>query len=879
MTIRRRVATALLPMLAALLAAPAAAAPENAEEVLPNGLRVIYVRHAANPMIASSVVVGAGVIHETGATNGASHFLEHLLFNGTERRTQRELYDEVDRYGAYNNATTREDHTLFSLLIQKEFIEKGLDIQADMLFHSTLPADKFEKEKGIVLEELAKDRNDPEYLAGERFRATAFAGTPLERPVLGSEASIQGLTRDAVLKYYKTRYIPSNMLLVLMGDFEIAPMQGVVRRTFGTAIKAPPVPIAAGAWPKTPAENVATAPLDAGRRYVHAFVPLPMRAWDRESVAVELLAAALADGDDAPLQALLTAGAAPVAMSASLAVSPRSFPWSTLDFEAVLPADGEPKTALDRMAEAFSDPDVLAAARARIPAVRAAARAAEILSEDQIHYYAMKRSSYLPDAPPGSFLGRVALLDEIGGAELDRAEAFLRSGLVFLRASASGPGLARATSAFVPPAQKAPAAKSATAGSGAPTTADEVLGNGLRLHVTSSDDSRVFAVHVAFTPRSASEAAGKEGIADFLHRLFLRGKAEGGASIAARLRDAGASVKTFDDPSVPFDDYYTTTEFSFVRLEMPSDRWRDGIALLGEMVLHPKFDTEDVEAVRREMLDLQKRRAESTRGVAQDAMVKALAPQSAFASPILGTRESISSITTDDLRAFHAKYVTGARTVLTEVGPVPAAEVQAAVRASFGAMPAGEAPGARPQAPATGRAVAVEQKLGKEQASVGLARVFDAQAGDEAALQVAGAILSDKLSFRLREEQGLAYSLSAACVPWGGRMRLDATLATRQENVDKALLGLTEGIDAFRDGTLDAAAVERAANSLRGRLLMRRLTRINQAYFDALDVMAGRPPGDGLRRLDRILEVKPADVKRVASAYFDPGACARVVVR
>jgi len=80
-----------------------------------------------------------------------------------------------------------------------------------MLFHSTLPSDKFEKEKAIVLEELAKDRNDPAYVAAAGFRAFAFRGTPLARPVLGSEASISALTRDDVYAYYRSRYVPANM--------------------------------------------------------------------------------------------------------------------------------------------------------------------------------------------------------------------------------------------------------------------------------------------------------------------------------------------------------------------------------------------------------------------------------------------------------------------------------------------------------------------------------------------------------------------------------------------------------------------------------------------------------------------------------------------
>jgi len=231
------------------------------------------------------------------------------------------------------------------------------------------------------------------------------------------------------------------------------------------------------------------------------------------------------------------------------------------------------------------------------------------------------------------------------------------------------------------------------------------------------------------------------------------------------------------------------------------------------------------------------------------------------------------------LRSFHAKYVTGQRMILTEVRPVPTAEVVAAVRSLFGDLSAGETPPPVARVPLTTVGAAAEDRIGKEQASVGLAYVFDAAPGDEAALLVAGAILSDRLAFRLREERGLAYSMSASCVPWGGRMKFEAVMATRQENVAAALLGLEEGMAAFRSEDPDPAAVARAANSTRGRLLMRRLTRINQAYFAALDRMQGNEVGQDLRRLDRILEVKSADVRRVASKYLDPAQAARIVIR
>src|SRR5262245_39748379 len=114
----------------------------------------------------------------------------------------------------------------------------------------------------------------------------------------------------------------------------------------------------------------------------------------------------------------------------------------------------------------------------------------------------------------------------------------------------------------------------------APATSGKVLSetlpSGLQVVLERNDDSDVFAVHVMFRPRSAAEPAGKEGIASFLHRLMARGsKVLDPPALAARLDAIGATLKTDDDARVPYDDYYTTPEFSFLRLEMPSARWRE----------------------------------------------------------------------------------------------------------------------------------------------------------------------------------------------------------------------------------------------------------------------------------------------------------------
>jgi predicted Zn-dependent peptidase len=843
-------ATILLLHLCAAALTPAAAFSGYRETTLDNGLRVVLIEHRANPMVASSVVVGAGVVHEREDEGGGSHLLEHLLFNGTTTRTQRQLYDEVDRVGAYNNATTRDDHTLFTLLIQKEFAERGLDLQADMLFRSTIPPENFPKEKEIVLEEMARDASDPAAEAAERFRAFAYAGTPLARPILGTVESIRGIARESVLRYYRRRYVPANMVLIVMGDFETAAMLESVRKSFGRAPGGAPAPREKGTrWPAAPERNLSIAPLEAPSRTVHLAFPLGLDAHDPLLPAVDLLLDSLAEGDDAPLRRELTAGPAPAATGLSVSVARRAGGFSTVEIEASLAPDAPHEPVLAAIARGLRNLGPGSPARSRFDLVRARVRAREILESDQIHYFALTHADALLGSPPGWLSSAGSRFDGIAVETLDRAAAHLASALSAVRAGVYGPGLEPATSPWDPFAVELP-----TRAAG-PARVERSLPSGLRAVVERNDDSEVFAVHLLFRARAASEPEGKEGIVSFLHRLMPRGTTTlDAASLSVRLARVGASLKSDDDARVPYDDYYTTPEFSFVRLEAPSDGWREAVSLLAEVVLHPRLAPDDVEAVRAEMLELVERRSASSRNRATAALDAALAPGHAIARPVLGTKESIASITGEDLRAFHRNTVTGQRAILTVVSPVPPEEVLAAIEADFRGLPEGSAVTPPSPVPVTaeGRDTGLPDSL-PAQVTIALGSVFDAPEEDRAALAVAGGMLSDALAFDLRETRGLAYSIGASIAPWGGRMRLLVTMGTRRENLDEALAGLRRGISEFSVG--DEEAVRRAAAALRGRMLMRRLTRINQAYFLGLELMEGGKTGEERRRLDAILGV------------------------
>ena len=200
---------------------------------LDNGMEVLLIENRGLPMIGVNVVVKTGSAYETFSTSGMSHMLEHLLFNGTESRSQKELYDAVDLIGGYNNANTGTYYTNYMMVTPAEHIEKGMEIQADMLFHSVLPVEKFEKEKGIVLEEIARSLENEASQMERNIKSVLYPGHALSLPTLGTYATIESMNRDDVYEYYKNNYVPNNMIMSVVGNFRSDSMIVKIKKIYG----------------------------------------------------------------------------------------------------------------------------------------------------------------------------------------------------------------------------------------------------------------------------------------------------------------------------------------------------------------------------------------------------------------------------------------------------------------------------------------------------------------------------------------------------------------------------------------------------------------------------------------------------------------------
>jgi predicted Zn-dependent peptidase len=189
------------------------------QHTLPNGLTLIGEENPGALSMAAGYFVRTGARDETAEISGVSHFLEHMLFKGTEHRTAEEVNREFDEIGADYNAFTGEEATVYYGAVLPEHQGSLVDLLTDMM-RPSLRVDDFEMEKKVIQEEIALYKDRPQFTAIDEARSTYYENHPLGQSVLGTEETIGALQRDQMHEYWRRRYAPNNLLLALAGKFD-----------------------------------------------------------------------------------------------------------------------------------------------------------------------------------------------------------------------------------------------------------------------------------------------------------------------------------------------------------------------------------------------------------------------------------------------------------------------------------------------------------------------------------------------------------------------------------------------------------------------------------------------------------------------------------
>lgn len=200
---------------------------------LENGVRVVTERVPYASSVSLGVWVDTGARDESDENAGISHFIEHLLFKGTQRRSAQEIAEALDAVGGQLNAFTDKEYTCYYAKVLPEHTDLALDVLSDMLQHSVLDPEEIDRERDVVLEEIKRHQDTPDELIHDVFLTTLWPGHPLGRSVIGYPEVIERVTREEILAYLRQHYVPGRMVVAAAGNLEHREILDRVRRYLG----------------------------------------------------------------------------------------------------------------------------------------------------------------------------------------------------------------------------------------------------------------------------------------------------------------------------------------------------------------------------------------------------------------------------------------------------------------------------------------------------------------------------------------------------------------------------------------------------------------------------------------------------------------------
>src|SRR5215471_9923193 len=187
--------------------------------VLDNGIRIVSNEMPEHRSVSLGIWVENGSRHESEAENGLSHFIEHLLFKGTERRSAAQIAEEMDAVGGVINAFTAKEHTCYYAKVLDENLPLAIDLLTDIFLNSSFDAEEIERERSVILQEISQAEDTPDDYVHDLFNLDFFKNHPIGRPICGREETVNNFQRQDIIQFFKSRYQPRRVIVSIAGNF------------------------------------------------------------------------------------------------------------------------------------------------------------------------------------------------------------------------------------------------------------------------------------------------------------------------------------------------------------------------------------------------------------------------------------------------------------------------------------------------------------------------------------------------------------------------------------------------------------------------------------------------------------------------------------
>jgi zinc protease len=829
--------------------------------ILPNGLTLILKRDTSAALASVQVWVKTGSVHE-GAHLGAglSHYLEHMLFKGTERRAGRDISATVQAHGGYINAYTTFDRTVYYIDLPSEHVGVAVDLLADAVLHSTLPADEAAKEKDVILREIAMTKDDPDNRLWDTLFSTAFREHPYRQPIIGHRDVFSAVTRDDLAGYYRTRYVPNNLVVIVVGDVDLDATRAAVVQHFGATPRARLAPVL------VPNEPPQLAPR-TDHRFEDVELTRAVLAWPIPGLAhadapvLDLLATILGHGDSSVLWQEIRERAGLVHTIDASSWNPGSSGLFCISFTA----DADKRVAAGRAIDASL---ARLAKRGFTPAqLRKAIRqlvVAEINSRKTMSGQAAR-------------LGAA----EVVIGDLDHSRTYFEH----LRA-ATPAAVKRALQAYLVPERLVsvslnPTNAAVTAplltgtAAGQPDFSEVKMPNGARLLL--QPDRRLPNLHLRLMMQGGPlfEPAGKRGATALYASLLTKDtRRRTAAQVAEFIEGAGGAFYGFSG----------NNSLGIAAEVLPTDADR-AVAVITDAVLAPVFKAATFTTERDAQLASLQQDTDDVVTLARKRVREKFFGEHPLALDANGNEAGVKALTPADIAALHRRLCVGPNVVLAVAGDFDPRTLGPKLKQLLARIPRGSGELRVPEWPRRFPAEVGDYTETQPREQAVVLQAFpgpQAHAGDFYVGEVADELFSgmaSRLFERVREEKGLAYFVRSGRIT-GLDSGMFYFLAGTQPGREAEVL---EEIDAeivrVQLGGVEPAEIARCQARLKAGRRQTMQTNSARAMNAGLNVLQGQPANDWKNYDGRVDAVTIADLAAFALRYFTRAQRTQLVVK
>lgn len=629
---------------------------EPVVETLDNGCRLVVEVDRSRPVAAFRVYIGTGSIYEGPYLGGGiSHFLEHTISEGSRSRTLDEIEAELNALGNAYNAYTTKDHTCYFATVASEDISRAIDVISEFVLFPTFPEEHVETQRGIIQREMAMGDDDPGRVIHHLLSETLFTTHPERYRIIGYPERFNELTRDDIVDYHRTTYVPDNMVVVAVGDFDGDAVLGQLRAIFGEATRRP-----------QPAHELVSEPTQiAPRRRVEVDANLQRAylriAWPTVSIfnpdlyALDTLSSYLTGGESALLVRRLRDELGLVDGISSYSATPRHdagyFAFgATLDPANLERVEEEIVAALDQVARRAPD-------RREIERVRRQVEAAEIFAQESAEGRASMLGSNLLIANDVDFGTRY--LEGIRKVTPEQVRDVARRYFVPERMNV----------ALLTPPTATEAVRADRTRTREARTHQRTLENGLTVVVRENHSVPAVSISTATLGGLRYETAENAGITALMAEMLVRGSQHHTRNeLAERVDRLGGSL-------VPFSGRNSFgLNAHFMAGDLPA-----ALELTLDALFRPTFPAEELERQRQLTLAAIERQGDDVQAFAFRELLSDLFTRHPYRFLPIGTAESVAALTAEDLRSFHQAWTRPSATAVVIAGDVDPAEAFAQV--------------------------------------------------------------------------------------------------------------------------------------------------------------------------------------------------------